>query len=109
MADALYFQQYDTLRPLQVQLLRRDGVPQTLAGASVSLFMRAAGDPTVTLNVAMTILDAAIGVVEYQFTDTDLGTAGEYWYEIQVTASNGKRATFPSKGYERLFVVDDIA
>lgn len=109
MADVLSFKQFDTLRPLQLQLLRRDGVPQNLAGATVSLFMRTPTSATPTLNVAMSILDPINGVVEYQWADGDLDEPGEYWYEVQVTASNGKRATFPSKGYDRLIVYDDIA
>jgi hypothetical protein len=65
-----------------------------LTGATVAVHFLT---PDVPLSVAATIVDAATGVVSYEWVTGDLTDArvGVWDWEAQVTFSNGKIQTFP--------------
>jgi hypothetical protein len=77
------------------------GVAQNITGWSFMLTVNEEANPTDTANqvaeMVGTITDAANGVVEFYPTIEDVATAGEYYYDIQVTDADGKTTT-PWKG-----------
>jgi len=80
----------DTDSTLQVVCKDSSGAPLDLTGATVYLFWRISHG--VTLARAMEIVDAAEGVVEYQFVSEDL-VGGDFVGEVEVNLAAGLRIT----------------
>jgi hypothetical protein len=96
-------------------------------GDSPTLYYRANADlstaTTIKLHIAKSADTAAIvsrdavvdevdanghSILRVDLTSADTSTVGTYVVEIEATVS-GKKVTFPSDGYLRLRVVDDLA
>lgn len=104
-----YLKQNDTVPSIQTTLLDGDGLPQAITGfSSLKFFMRNAGG-TVIVNADATAVDAAVGLVQYDWDAADTGTAGSFQAEFQVTYADGGVETFPNKGYIEVVITDDIA
>ncbi len=90
--------QGDTAPPLEPTLRRADGTVQSLSDATgVTFTMRNAQDDTVKIDAeACTIVNAAGGVVRYQWTGTDTDTVGEFLGKFTVTWTSGTTTSFPT-------------
>jgi hypothetical protein len=99
--------QGDTLPPLRGSLYDADGTLVDLAGATVTFTMGAQpGTPTVA--AAATIVDAANGVVEYNWVAADTAIAGNFFGEFQVVFANGSIETFPNDTYIAILVKAEL-
>lgn len=98
--------QGDRLPLLNATLVDSDGAAVNLTGASVRFLMRNEAG-TVVVNQAATVVSAASGTVRYSWGATDTATAGVYNAEFEVTVDSLKR-TFPTQGYLRVTVWDDV-
>lgn len=103
-----YIKQNDTTPSLRATLMW-SGSAVDLTGASVGFHMRDAYTGTVIIDSPATIVDAANGVVEYEWLPADTAVAGLYEGEFEVTFASGEVMTFPNDGHIRIQIVDDIA
>jgi len=103
--------QNDTSPALEGILRDGFGSPIDITGATVVLNTRLQPGGAVKVNGgSMGAVGSAVnGRVKYNWTSSDTDTAGIYEAEIQITFSNGKIRTIPSKGYFIVDVSDDIA
>lgn len=95
-------------RPAFGAALLSNEVAYNLTGAAVKFIMKADGSVTPKINAAAVILDAATGLVEYQWTVTDTDTEGLYNAEWEVTDAEGKVITFPNDSYFTVEIVEDL-
>ena len=97
------------LPAFRVTLLDPDNprVGFNLVGATVDFRMRLKGTDTVVASGSATLVDAANGVVEYQWGASDTQTAGEYDADWRVT-TGGKLGIWPSEEYDRVVIWDDV-
>lgn len=100
----------DLRSPLRAQLYDRatgEAVDLTLATAVAFYF---SFDPDLPgSNGACTVIDAATGVVEYQWQAGDTDTAGQLLGEFKVTWPSGLPQTFPSRRYLHIEIEDDLS
>ena len=99
--------QGDRLPYLNATLVDSDGVAVNLTGASANFLMRNEAG-TVVVNASASVVSAAAGTVRYIWAAGDTATVGEYNAEFEIT-SDGLKRTFPSAGYLRIKVWDDLA
>lgn len=104
-----YTKQNDT-RAVTAILKDADGTAVDITGSSVVFNMRLEGSDTAKVSRgAATIVSAAAGSVKYTFSGTDTDTIGSYDAEFEVTYGDGTVETFPSRGYFKVKIEDDIA
>jgi hypothetical protein len=96
----------DSMPPLEATLTDGQGVPVSLAGATLTMRLRRPDGTTVTR--AATIVEAAEGAVLYQWEAGDITKAGNYDAEFVATYAAGAR-TFPSRGVIRIRVEAGIS
>ena len=75
---------------------------------SVDFIMRPAGGGTVKVNAAATVVDAAAGIVEYQWLAVDTDTAGEFEAEWEVHWGSSRTQTFPTLEYHTIEILADL-
>ena len=75
---------------------------------SVDFIMRPKAGGTAKINAAAVVVDAAEGVVRYDWAALDTDTPGEYQAEWEVTWSGGKQQTFPTTTYHTIDVLADL-
>lgn len=110
MATATKIKRGDTGPKFRATLNDADGDPIDLTGAAALFMMRDVNSRAIKVAAgAMTILDAALGRVEYAWVTADTDTAGIYEAEVQVTFSDGLIETFPNDGHHRVEVVEDVS
>jgi hypothetical protein len=100
----------DTRPFLRVALGYDDGTDANLSIASAVKFLMKdckSGRLKVSAGVA-TVVDAANGVVEYQWVTGDTDTAGRFDIEWEVTWADGRIQTFPGEGYGVVNVTADL-
>lgn len=85
-----------------------DGVAMNLTGATVKFIMRNVATGMVTVNAGATIINAAGGIVEYQWISGDTNTVGDYEGEFEVTIG-GLPQTFPNDRFIAVTIVGDVA
>jgi hypothetical protein len=92
----------DTYPPVIAQLLQFNNTtnlyaPVDLTGATVHFRMSVTGAGNLLLDAAAVIVDAATGIVRYDWAidGSDTGVKGDYQAEWRVTFSDGRIATFP--------------
>lgn len=100
--------QNDTAPSLRATLLNGSGNVIDLTGATVRFHMRELGKTTIIVNQACTVINAAGGIVQYDWVAADTDTIGSYQAEFQVTYSDGTIETFPNDSYIRVDIIDDI-
>ena len=88
--------------------LAAGGSPVNLAGATVHFILADKTSGTVKVNAAAVIVDAAAGVVRYDWIAADTGAPGSYQAEWQVTWGDGGRQTFPTLTYHSVDVLADL-
>lgn len=82
-------------------------VGYNLAGATVTFRMRVKGTDIAVVDKSATIIDAANGVVEYQWASGDTDVADEYDVDWRVT-TGGLLGIWPSEEYDRVVIWDDV-
>jgi hypothetical protein len=93
----------DTEPNLSVSLVKDNGVPQVLTGYDITFQMREANgdslvvDDDTTGNVSIT--DADLGRVEYDWDSSDTSTAATYECEFTIDDSSDSVITFPNQGF----------
>lgn len=97
----LYRRQNDDESPIEDELLDDDGETVPITGfIDVEFHLWKQSDGTVVVDDDtdgnVEVPDAGAGEVTYDFADGDLSDTGAYWYEWQVTFSDGGIETFPN-------------
>jgi len=106
---AFTIKQFDTSPTIGMNLQAADGSAVNIVNAlDVRFHMRLQGELTLKVDARAGIIDAAGGVVKYDWFPEDTDTPGRYEAEIEITYTDGSVETFPNGGYEIVTVVDDI-
>ena len=106
--SAFYIKADDTAPSLRAVLEDEDGVVD-LTGATVAFVMRGRADSDgnvpalVKVDAAGVVVDAANGVVRYDWAAEDTDTPGTFDFEFKVTI-DGVTASYPSRGYNTVVV-----
>jgi hypothetical protein len=95
-----YIRRGDRSQPFQRTLRKADGTAQDLTTRTVKFFMtnRHTGEVVVD-GVEITPVDAANGVVQYEWEEGTTDVAGSYWGVFQTIDTEGRPGTFPNVGY----------
>lgn len=93
----IHLKEGDTRPPITAFLRDENGNAVNLSGGSVA-FSMGEGASRVS-GAACTVLDPAAGAVQYSWDVADTFVPGRFDGEFQVTYSNGKKETFPRRGY----------
>lgn len=101
----------DTSPSIQYTLYEPDGsTPVDLTSSTVNFHMRLKGSTAApAVDASATLVDAANGVVRYDWASGDTATAGEHEAEFEVTFQTGKVETFPNRGFIRVIVSEALA
>jgi hypothetical protein len=99
----------DTSPSIVATLTGGDEKPVDLTRASVVLNMIRASGRLVIARAPVTVVDAAGGVVRYDWASEDTDSRGEHRAEIEVTYSDGRVETFPAGGYLTIQIIEDLA
>lgn len=83
---------------LRGELRDAAGAVINLTGATVRFVMVDASNGSEAVNALATLVDAANGVVEYQWADGDTNTNGLYLARWVVTTSAAHQLTVPNNG-----------
>lgn len=59
------------------------------------------------VNAPCVVVDAAAGIVRYDWAAADTNTPGVYEAEWEVVGADGKPQTFPTAGYDKVTVYRD--
>lgn len=89
-------------------ILDQTGAVVNLTGASVTFVARALTASAPAINAAATLVTPASGTVSYTPTAQDTANAGTYMVEWHVTAAGGAKTTFPTDGYQLLWIEEDL-
>lgn len=84
-----------------------NGEPVDLTGHTVKFLMTSCQTGVLKVNAVATIVDAENGRVAYEWGATDTDTAGKYKAQWEDTA-DGKKRTFPPKGYLYIEIGTDL-
>lgn len=104
-----YVKRNDSGRVIQATLGDADtGTPTDLSGCTVVFVMSHATTGTVREGNASVASPASAGVVNYTLSGTDTATAGTLNCEFEVTTAANKKITYPSNGYIRVVVQEDL-
>ena len=103
-----YIKTGDTGPALRRTLLDTSGDAEDLTGATVAFHMEST-DGVVVVDGSATLVDAANGVVQYEWQSGDTDESGTFFGEFEVTFSDGIVQSYPNDGDIRIGVVDDIA
>ena len=108
--EAHFIKEGDTADSLFRQLLDAADNPVNLSGSTVTFSMgvKPAGAVKITLQ-AVTLEDAAIGQVRYDFITSEVDTPADYEGEFKVLYGNGSTQRFPNDGYIPVIVLRNIA
>lgn len=83
-------------------------VAVNLTGTTVSFIMRPAGGGPVKVNSSAVLVDAAAGVVRYDWQVGDTDTPGQYEAEWEMVDGAGRTQTFPTLTYHTVDVLADL-
>lgn len=103
----------DTEPNLSADLVKNNGVPQVLTGYEVSFHMREAGADSTTIDDDttgnVTIVDADLGKVSYDWQPADTATSGTYECEFEIDDGSGSVLTFPNQGFFLVQIEEGLA
>lgn len=105
----VYIRKGDNLPKFSATLKNLDGTPIDLTGATVKLKMKKPGGATLDLDVAINIVSAAAGTVDYTWTTSGSLDVGPYeaYCEITYTGS-GDVLTVPTLGFIEAHVLSGV-
>lgn len=101
MKNIFHIKRNDTSPAIEMALSTKAG-PVDLTGASVYFHMAN------VVSAAAVIVDAAQGIVRYNWGVGDTDTEGYHLIEWEVVYSDGKKETFPNDGYSTVKITADI-
>ena len=109
MAD-FTIKQNDTLPQLKATLLNYDNTPYVIpAGATIRFVMKRQNNQQIKVSsTAVVVLDAAHGVIQYQWQPADTSDEGLFNFEFEVTLVNNLRITFPNSSYRVCEILADL-
>jgi hypothetical protein len=99
---------FDRLPSIQATLSSAGAPIDLTTATTVTFIMRPAGGGAPKVNAAAAIVNAAGGVVRYDWAAIDTNTAGSYQAEWQITWSTGKKQTVPTLAYHTVDVLADL-
>lgn len=85
--------QRDSFPPLRLRLTNSDGTIPVLTGATITLVIGGIGTRT------MVLVDAAQGILRYDWTATDTQQAGAFVAEVKIIYPGTARQTIPTVGH----------
>jgi hypothetical protein len=89
--------------------LAAGGEVVNLAGATVVKFILAPkGGGPVKVKANAVVVNAAQGLVRYDWAAADTDTAGQFQGEWEVTWADGKPQTFPTASYHSIDILADL-
>lgn len=103
-----YCKKGDTSPAFTATITNAAGTVVDLTGAAVTFVARALTATAPTINASATIVSAAAGTVSYTPTATDTATAGMYCVEWHYTLASTATGTFPTDGWQNLWVEEDL-
>ena len=106
---SFYIKQDDTTPSLRADLKNGSGDSVDLLDATVRFHMREIGSTNIVIDADATVISEAGGTVQYDWVAGDTADVGAYQAEFEVTYPDGTIETFPSAGYIRVEIIDDIA
>ena len=106
---AFTIKQFDTSPTIGMNLQAADGSAVSIVNArEVRFHMRLQGEEGSKIDARAAVIDAAGGVVKYDWSPEDTDTPGRYETEVEVTYTDGSVETFPNGGYSIVTIVDDV-
>jgi phage baseplate assembly protein gpV len=103
-----FVKQNDTQPRMLATLKDGDGTVIDLTSATARFHMRTPSG-TVVVDAAATVVNAAAGIVRYDWQAADTASVGTYQAEFEITYPDNTVETFPNAGYIRVQITDDIA
>jgi hypothetical protein len=109
-----YLKRGDTARSIEVVLLDPNEDPVDLTSASsIKFIMRKkeirGGSSAPKVSEAAVVVNAAAGLVRYDWAEADVDTVGIYLAEWEVTWTlGGPTDTYPSHGYAEVIIAQDL-
>jgi hypothetical protein len=104
---AFTIKQSDTSPSLQATLQDANGTAININGASIRFHMKAVGG-AIVIDQPMTIVNAAGGIVKYDWQSGDTDTAGTYYVEFEVTYLDLSVETFPNNTNETILIITQL-
>ncbi len=101
--------QNDTRPYWPVTLTFEDGSVADVSSGTVQFIARSRLDSSIKINVAAILTLPAVGQVEWRPLVTETDVAGLYYVEWEAVFSDGTKQTFPTRSYDRLTIVGDLA
>lgn len=113
--DTVTLKRNDTAPALEATVTDENG-PVDLTGATAVVFKMATATESgrtlvpgaLVLTGTGSLVDAASGVVQYDWVPGDTATSGRFFGEFEVTLAGGKLRTFPTLGYISITITDDL-
>tara|TARA_B110000503_G_scaffold131136_1_gene205321 strand:- start:71 stop:391 length:321 start_codon:yes stop_codon:yes gene_type:complete len=105
---AFIIKQNDTSPAIQATLKDATGSNVNLTGADVVMHMKSASG-VLKVSEEMTIVDAANGIVKYDWVTGDTDTVDTYYVEFQVTYADLTVETFPNDDRAIILVKSELA
>lgn len=100
---------HDRLPSIQATLSTGENtVDLSPVGVAVNFILTSAVGVAPKVNAAAVLVDAASGIVRYDWAATDTNTPGSYLGEWQVTWPDGRKQTFPTESYHVISVLADL-
>lgn len=100
--------QHDRLPSIQAIFTSGGQAVDLTTATGVQFIMRPLQGGPVKVASPAVIVNAAGGVVRYDWLAADTDTAGSYQAEWQVTWADGKPQTFPTQSYHTVDVLADL-
>lgn len=107
MAD-YSIKQGDRLPTIQAQLTDEDGTAINLTGCTLQFVVRSSETGLLLFKKSATIDTAATGMVSYAWDVGDTDSNGLFNGEFEVTFSDGRKLTSPTKTYISIDIVREL-
>jgi len=106
---SFFIKQNDTVPSLRATLKNGSGNAVDLTNATVRFHMRSLAGTSAKVDASAAIVNANIGLVQYNWGASDTNTIGSYQGEFEVTYPDATIETFPNNNYLHIEVLDDLA
>lgn len=104
-----FVKQNDTSPSLRAKLVDGNGAAANLLGCTVRFHMRLGFGGAVKIDNSASIVDAAAGIVQYNWAPSDTDTVGQFIGEFEVTFPGGIIETFPNSSNIQITISPEIA
>jgi hypothetical protein len=107
MATATW-KQNDLEPEVRSTLQNADGSAINLTGATAVYFLMRPVSGGTTIRTTATVVNAATGIVSYDWTSGDTATVGSYYQEWEIMWPSSRPQTVPNDSYNTIVIVDDL-